>query len=189
MKPRPGGCRLKGVPASRSARPSCEKCLCSWDRQFRPGFGRLSSAAWQRSRCSATSARAKCSQPWRRSRWVQLSPRSPLQIEAVLTPRSSTKCIPFTSGREIFSCWWGPQREPSCCARTLSAPVGRSAVLISTGTRFTRLRTMTATANTAYGPRRTAIGARSCAAATILERRGPTPGKLPFAFLRTPAFH
>jgi len=50
-----------------------------------------------------------------------------------------------------FLCWWGRQKEHSCCARTFSVAAGKSAVLISMGTPFTRWPMTTAGANTAYG--------------------------------------
>ena len=52
--------------------------------------------------------------------------------------RSCTACNTLMSRRETFFSWWERRKEHSSFAPTLSAPVGRSAVRISTGTMCTR---------------------------------------------------
>lgn len=90
--------------------------------------------------------------------------------------------------KEIFFCWWEPQKEHSSCDRTFNVPAGMLAVPIFTGTRFTPWRTTTAWGNTAYGRQRRVIGAHSCVPATISGKAGPIRRRLRFDFPPIPAF-
>src|SRR5438094_2914529 len=133
-------------------------------------------------------ARVRCRQLWKPFSLLQSFPLSPLPIRAHPELPSCTMCNTFTSGREIFFCWWERQKEHSSCARTLGARVGNLVVPISMGTRCTRWPMTAVVANIAYGLQPRVTGARCCVPATISGRAGLTHRRPRFDFPPIPVF-
>ena len=117
---------------------------------------------------------------------VSTEPTLPIRAHPELP--SCTMCNTFTSGREIFFCWWERQKEHSSCARTLGARVGNLVVPISMGTRYMRWPMTAVVANIAYGLQPRVTGARCCVPATISGRAGLIHTRPRFDFRRILVF-
>src|SRR5437764_14072705 len=111
-------CHSVDGPALKSAPPSCARFPALSGRLYRRAYGQSSNDAWPKNPCSATSARQRFRQLWKR--FSQGGLRSPKQPKTELRAlRVRLGCIAsgtFGSGKRTLSCLWVPTKELSFLA-------------------------------------------------------------------------